>query len=561
MSNVLCVAWRTPCPGLRPSSLCPPDLAAPSRALGQISPTRYLNSNLRWLQSSWRPFSLSIPTSTTSAKCLPLSCRIRHQCFQSSAALSSNKPTPDPVEKGIKLRNVPFSKTEITKIFGSRDKLSPAMGNRVLSVLQARRLAGTLDLDFPIDIRRAARPSTIDAGLEYLRRHYPIDEDAAILARVEREEQELEEEHAREAEELGLYKPQSGSYGAQLGEQNDPSGKSILKQIREQNEKRILAQTEKERQEWLEGEKRHREQMRQYRAKNTALQKFEDTSALEVQGRADPYHRPLLAWIQKHHLRATDNETDFSQLTTSSRLIPALIFTLISLGLCYGFAMTYQPPAKVDRMWASLPPAAATVSGIIGLNLGIFSLWRWPPAWRLLNRYFINVPANPRVFGLVGNVFSHQKLIHFSMNMLVLWVFGTKLHDDIGRGNFLALYLASGVFGSFASLSMLVFRNSLHATSLGASSAVSGVLAATAVIHPDKNLVFFFLPTEWQDCVSAPVWMFFAGLVTLNIAGALFSRRAPHVDYCAHIGGYSIGAAFAFAHRSRVRREKEKNKG
>ncbi|RDW76240.1 rhomboid protease PCP1 [Aspergillus mulundensis] len=472
MSNVLCVAWRTPCLGLRPSSLRPPDLAIPPRSLTrQNSPTWSLDSNLQWLQSSRRPFSLLFPTSSAPAKCLPFSRRL--QCFQSSAALSSNKPAPHPVEKGAKLRDVPFSKTEIAQIFGSQVKLSPAMGNRVLSVLQARRLAGTLDLDFPVDIGRAARPSTLDAGLEYLRRHYPMDEDAAILARIEREEQEMEEKLAREAEELGLYKPQSGSYGAQLGEQNDPSGKSILKQIREQNEKRILAQTEKERQEWLEGEERHREQMRQHRAKNTSLQKFEDTSALEVQGRADPNQRPLLAWIQKHHLRATDTETDFSQLTMSSRLIPALIFTLISLGLCYGFAVTYQPPAKAD------------------------------------------------------------------------------LHDDIGRGNFLALYLASGVFGSFASLSVLVLRNLLHATSLGASGATAGVLAASALIHPGTNWTISFLPTEWQDFVSAPAWMLFAGLVTLDIAGSLLNRRAPKLDYFAHLGGYSVGAVFALAHRSK----------
>lgn len=97
------------------------------------------------------------------------------------------------------------------------------------------------------------------------------------------------------------------------------------------------------------------------------------------------------------------------------------------LALCYGFAVTYQPPAKADRMWPSLPPAAATVSAIIGINVGIFVLWRaWPPAWRLLNRYFINVAAYPRVFGLVGNVFSHQHLMHLGINMSVLWFFGTK---------------------------------------------------------------------------------------------------------------------------------------
>lgn len=155
------------------------------------------------------------------------------------------------------------------------------MGNRVLSVLQARRLAGTLDLDLPTDIKRVSHPATLDKGLEYLRKNYPLDEDAAIMARIEREERETEEKFIRQAEDLGLYKPQSGSYGAELGEKNDPSGKSVLAEIRKRNEERLLAEAENKRQEWLEGEEQDREKLKQHLAKNTALQKFEDTSALE----------------------------------------------------------------------------------------------------------------------------------------------------------------------------------------------------------------------------------------------------------------------------------------
>ncbi|KAL4914205.1 hypothetical protein BDW62DRAFT_190862 [Aspergillus aurantiobrunneus] len=564
MSNVFGVAWRTPCLGLRSPSLHLPNPATPFHSLGrQISPTWCLDSIPRRLLSSARPSTaISPPVTTSEAQC-PLSLdRVRSRCFQSSAALSSNKPTPPPIEKGVQLRDEPFSKTEIEQIFGPRVKISPAMGNRVLSVLQARRLAGTLDLDFPADIKRAVRPSTLDAGLEYLRRNYKLDEDAAIIARIEREEREAEETLIRRAEDLGLYKPQSGSYGAELGEKNDPSGKSVLAEMRKQNEERLLAEAEKKRQEWLDGEMQHREKLKQHLAKNTALQKFEETSALEVKERADPSQRPLLAWIQKHHLRATDTDSDSSALTTSSRLIPALIFTLLTLGLCYGFAVTYEPPARADRMWPSLPPAAATAAAIIGVNVGVFVLWRaWPPAWRLLNRYFISVPAYPRVLSLVGNVFSHQTISHLTINMFVLWIFGTRLHDDIGRGNFLALYIASGVLGSFASLTTHVLKNSLFVTSLGASGATAGVVAASGLIHADEKWTIAFLPRDWQERLSAPAWMFLAGLVTFDIVGAVMNRRMPKLDYHAHLGGYLTGAIFAFSWREKLRKERERNRG
>ncbi|KAI9376848.1 hypothetical protein BJX61DRAFT_488477 [Aspergillus egyptiacus] len=561
MSNVLCVAWRTPCLGLRASSSNTPKLAAPFRLIAPpISPTWCLDSAPRRLLSSTRLVTAVFSPSASCKTKRPLSPnQASSRCFQISATLFS-KPSP-PVEKGVQLRDEPFSKAEIDHIFGSRARISPDMGNRVLSVLQARRMAGTLDLDFPADIRRAVRPATLDAGLEYLRQHYPLDEDAAILARIEREEREEEVKLIRKAEEMGLYKPQSGTYGAKLGENNDPAGKSVFEEMRKRNEAKNLAEVERKRREWLEGEEKEREKLKRNLEKNTALQEYVDQSAVEVKARADPTERPLLAWIQKHHLRATDTETDFSKFTTRDRLLPTLAFTLLTLGLCYAFAATYQPPAKADRMWPDLPPAAATVAAIVGTNVAIFALWRiWPPAWRLLNRYFISVPAYPRAFSLVGNIFSHQQLPHLAMNMFILWTFGTRLHDEIGRGNFLALYIASGVLGSFASLTTHVLTGMLHVTSLGASGAIAGVVGASGLMHADQKWTIWFLPREYQETFSAPAWMFVAGLVTFDIIGIIFNRRKPKLDYYAHLGGYLIGSVFAYDWREKARRERERHR-
>lgn len=59
-----------------------------------------------------------------------------------------------------------------------------------------------------------------------------------------------------------------------------------------------------------------------------------------------------------------------------------------------------------------------------------------------------------------------------------------KVHDEIGRGNFLALYLASGTFGSLVSLMghSLILKN-LATTSLGASGAMCSLIAAWCMLH------------------------------------------------------------------------------
>lgn len=151
------------------------------------------------------------------------------------------------------------------------------MGNRVLSVLHGRRLAGTLDKNLPSDITRALRSKTIEKGLDWLRNNYPMDEDAAIMARIEREDKEEEERLARYMKGLG---PQSGHWGAQLGEGDDIYGKSVFKEVRVKNEARLLAKQEKERKEWLEGEMKDQERLKQLQ-KNTQLQKYNPSAVVE----------------------------------------------------------------------------------------------------------------------------------------------------------------------------------------------------------------------------------------------------------------------------------------
>lgn len=197
----------------------------------------------------------------------------------SSTRFLSSESTP-PVEHGVQLRSEPFSTDEINAIFG-KAKVSPAVGNRVLAVLQGRREAGTLDLDLPEDITHSVRKLSLDTALKFLRANYPLDEDAAILARIEREEADEEQKLIRRAEELGLYKPQSGTYGAERGEKDDPSGKSALLELRKRNEARILEQEEKKRQAWLEGEQQDLEVLKQQAEKNKALQTIDNTAALE----------------------------------------------------------------------------------------------------------------------------------------------------------------------------------------------------------------------------------------------------------------------------------------
>ena len=59
------------------------------------------------------------------------------------------------------------------------------------------------------------------------------------------------------------------------------------------------------------------------------------------------------------------------------------------------------------------------------------------------------------------------------------------VHDQIGRGNFLALYFAGGATGSIFSLVGFVLGRNYVTASLGASAAVCAIVAGLCVVKSE----------------------------------------------------------------------------
>ncbi|CAG8046112.1 unnamed protein product [Penicillium salamii] len=564
MNNAVWAAWRVSCVGLRTVASRPAKLPS-----------------LRLYSTRSSLLSFPTPTSHLTAQLPQSPAHTISRRFKRTSA----KPKPEAI-----LPRVPDA--EIKAIFGP-SKFNPKLGNRILNTLQGHRLTGTLDSELPADIVRAVNQQQIDTAMDWLRNRYPVDEDAAIIARIEREDQAEQDKLMRRAERLGLYKPQSGSYEAELGEEGSPYGRSVLKEAREQNERRLLAEQERKRQEWLDGEKEEQERLNSQRSKDTSLQQYQENALTEgmywksgripelifetlkpvlarilMNGHCLPGFKSttsrvlmklailkLLLYAKLSHLRGSLWLLTLHRQT--QRLLAPILFTIAVLGLCYAFSQKYEFPERKDRLMPDVPPAVATVGAIIGANLAVTLLWKYvPPAWRLLNRYFVIVPYYPSSLGLVGSTFSHQTWRHLATNMMVLALMGTRVHDEIGRGNFLAIYFASGVTGSIFSLTRSVLLGHLGMTSLGASAATSGIVAAWCMSHFDDKITMWILPHDLRDKIWTHGWFFLTCLVATEVfsllAPARFFRvwplsRLTKMDHAAHLGGYVAGAGCGYS--------------
>lgn len=277
-----------------------------------------------------------------------------------------------------------LSSVEIKAIFG--DSLNGKGGNKLLRTLQDQRVAGTLDE------YTSASPDHISRGLVYLRKNYPVDEDNAIVARLEREEAEVER--------IG-YEPQIGIGSGQYSQ-------SIVEEI----------------------QKYHKEKEAQEREREDDEAAYSGTKALEE----TPASRDVVTrksnipeWVMRHREAATGKDEIPPEMTNFQRLWPSTVFTVAFVGLSILFARNYEPPTRETRLFPHIPPAAVTVMALIGINVMIFVAWRIiPPALKILNKYFIWTPGLPVSSSLLGSLFSHQELRHLASNMLVMWVAGTK---------------------------------------------------------------------------------------------------------------------------------------
>ena len=151
-------------------------------------------------------------------------------------------------------------------------------------------------------------------------------------------------------------------------------------------------------------------------------------------------------------------------------------------------------------------------------------------------------PTNiPVFFTLFTSMFMHGGIAHLAGNMLYLWIFGDNVEDALGHIKYLFFYLLCGMLAGLSHvITTLVFGQSLLIPSLGASGAISGVLAAYMRLFPGKSvhLWIFFLIIGVPAFIAVGVWFAFQ---VVNGLGALGGQEAGGVAYAAHIGGFIFG--------------------
>ncbi|KAI4271907.1 MAG: hypothetical protein LQ337_005661 [Flavoplaca oasis] len=176
--NVICLgSWRVLCKGLQSVPSSQPHLISWTAAIGDVS---------RPFRQPVRSFFTPKQIHPGATKCIVarlahLSLSIKRSdnaCLSTQAGARNTAASPSRVRSLIK--SEAFSKEDIVSIFGK--KVRHDEGNRLLHLIQEQRLSGTIDRE------TFASPEQKQKALSWLRKTYPVDEEQAIINRLEREE-------------------------------------------------------------------------------------------------------------------------------------------------------------------------------------------------------------------------------------------------------------------------------------------------------------------------------------------------------------------------------------
>jgi rhomboid family protein len=145
------------------------------------------------------------------------------------------------------------------------------------------------------------------------------------------------------------------------------------------------------------------------------------------------------------------------------------------------------------------------------------------------------------------SMFLHGGILHIAGNMLFLWVFGNNIEDSVGRVIFIPFYLFAGIVAVYA---QAFLDTSATVPTVGASGAVSGVLGAYALLHPQARvltlifIIFFVTLVEIPAMVMLGLWFVLQFLPAVGqLATPDVTGQTGGVAYFAHVGGFIVGLA------------------
>jgi len=189
-------------------------------------------------------------------------------------------------------------------------------------------------------------------------------------------------------------------------------------------------------------------------------------------------------------------------------------------------------------------------------NLWVFFAWQLPLEPDQQAAYFSSFGFIPSTFfeqftnfepqriawewsTIFSSMFSHGGIFHLLGNMLFLYLYGDNVEEAMGKLWYLLFYLFCGLLAAFAQA--LISPDS-QIPMVGASGAISGVIASYLLLYPRANVRVFYWFFLFLGTFLVPAYLVLGiWLVQQVLAFPESMKAAGGVAVAAHLGGFAAG--------------------
>jgi membrane associated rhomboid family serine protease len=184
---------------------------------------------------------------------------------------------------------------------------------------------------------------------------------------------------------------------------------------------------------------------------------------------------------------------------------------------------------------------------LLGLNIAVFILQNMVAGF---TEIFALTPAfalNGAYWQFITYMFLHGDIMHITLNMFVLLMFGGVVEKELGWDRYIMLYIISGIGSAFL---FMLLTGEIMTLMLGASGAIFAVLTAYGIMFPKSIILVppgIPMPAMFAVMAFAGIELFF-GLTGLERGIANFG----------HLGGIVTGAALMLYWRRFGRRRRRR---
>lgn len=193
-----------------------------------------------------------------------------------------------------------------------------------------------------------------------------------------------------------------------------------------------------------------------------------------------------------------------------------------------GVACCASAMGPVTRCLILLNVATFAVASLFtDTAVAAFALW---PIGRFPVRE-LHAVVGFHIWQLGTSAFLHADVLHLSLNMLALLMFGRDVERELSSSTYAALYAAAVLSAAVVQLAVMSRATAAEAVPIiGASGGMFGVLLAFGVLFPQRRVMLLIPP------IPMSAWLFVVLYGALELTNGVLGSGVG-VAHFAHLGG------------------------